>query len=376
MLEGVRNLYLLVAGDCNLTCAYCYAQRGSFGGGSGAMSPETLRTALERFVPTDGTLVVSFFGGEPLLELDLLRQAVAWGDALGAERRTRLHYVLTTNGTLLDDARLDFLKAHVSHIAVSLDGGPAMTDASRRFRVGEESVHRAVVRNLRRLKRAGVRYGLRSTIPEGRAEELGAAAAHLQGLEPASLRIEAAAGARPWRRDHWRAWTEMVTRLNRNALDGIIAGKPPNACGDIYRVAAHRIEGEARHYPCLAGQGVLAVSTGGDVYPCDHFVGEPSFRMGNVHEPGFPGEDYYRIAERLQLNRVSDRPKCAICRVRHACGGECPALSLLRQGDIAEPSPSHCSHTRHVLGKLGTLVDAALADQVARERLTAFVKGE
>lgn len=376
MLEGVRNLYLLVAGDCNLTCAYCYAQRGSFGGSPSAMSPETLRTALERFVPTDGTLVVSFFGGEPLLELDLLRQAVAWGDALAAERQTGLRYVLTTNGTLLDDERLDFLKTHISHVAVSLDGCAELTDAGRRFKTGGESVYRTVRRNLQRLNQAGIPYGLRGTIQENRAGELETAFAHLEGLGAASLRVDAAAGAKPWRRENWRTWTDGVCRLNRADMDRLLAGEAPTRAIDIYRVAAHRLAGQKRHYPCLAGQGILAVSTGGDVYPCDHFVGKPSFRMGNVHEPGFPGEDYYRIAERLQFNRVSDRPKCAVCRVRHACGGECPALSLLRQGDIAEPSSSHCSHTRHVLGKLGTLVDAALADPVARERLTAFVKGE
>ena len=374
MLEDLRNLYLLVAGDCNLACAYCYAEGGSFGGGPRAMSPETLRTALDKLVPEDSALVVSFFGGEPLLEFELLRQAVAWGNALGAERGTRLRYVLTTNGTLLDDDRLSFLKAHVSHVAVSLDGGQALTDASRCFKDYEGSVYRVVVQNLERLKREGIPFGLRGTIPAGRADELDAAVAYLQSLGPVSVRVEAAAGAEPWPREHWHAWTEAVIRSNKRALERLMTGKEPGPAADIYRVAAHRLNGLVRQYPCVAGQGILAVSTSGDVYPCDHFIGDPAFCMGNVRQDDFPGEAYCRIVNLLQANRVDDRPKCANCRVRYLCGGECPARSLSCQGNIADPSPSHCVHTRRVLRRAERLVDTVLADPIGRERLAASVQ--
>ena len=374
MLEDLRNLYLLVAGDCNLACAYCYAEGGSFGGGPRAMSPETLRTALDKLVPEDSALVVSFFGGEPLLEFELLRQAVAWGNALGAERGTRLRYVLSTNGTLLDDDRLSFLKAHVSHVAVSLDGGQALTDASRCFKDYEGSVYRVVVQNLERLKREGIPFGLRGTIPAGRADELDAAVAYLQSLGPVSVRVEAAAGAEPWPREHWHAWTEAVIRSNKRALERLMTGKEPGPAADIYRVAAHRLNGLVRQYPCVAGQGILAVSTSGDVYPCDHFIGDPAFCMGNVRQDDFPGEAYCRIVNLLQANRVDDRPKCANCRVRYLCGGECPARSLSCQGNIADPSPSHCVHTRRVLRRAERLVDTVLADPIGRERLAASVQ--
>lgn len=374
MLENLRNLYLLVAGDCNLACAYCYAQGGGFGGGPRAMDAETLRMALDKLVPKNSALVISFFGGEPLLELELLRQAVAWGNTLGAKRGTRLRYVLTTNGTLLDDERLDFLKAHVSHVAVSLDGGQTLTDASRCFKDCEESVYRVVVQNLRRLKSESIPFGLRGTIPAGRADELDAAVAHLQSLGPATVRVEAAAEAKPWRREHWQAWSEAVIRTNKRALEGLITGKEPGPAADIYRVAAHRLEGLARQYPCVAGQGILAVSTSGYVYPCDHFVGDPAFCMGDVRRDDFPGEAFCRIVKHLQANRVDDRPKCANCQVRYLCGGECPARSLLCQGNIADPSPSHCAHTRRVLRQAERLVDTALADPIGRERLAALLK--
>lgn len=374
MSEQLRNLYLLVAGDCNLECSYCYAQQGRSGGGPRAMSPETLRAALEKLVPEDTALVVSFFGGEPLLEIDLLRDAVAWGNALAAERGTRLRYALTTNGTLLDEARLEFIQCHISHVAVSLDGEAALTNASRCFKTGGESVHRTVVENLRRLKRAGIPYGLRGTIPEGRAKDLGAAASHLESLTPASLRIEAATKARPWHREAWQQWTEASIQLGERSFRQLLDGTRPLLSADIYRTAAYRLHGQKRHYPCLAGQGILAVDAGGDVYPCDHFVGADAFCMGNVRQSSFPGDDYHLIAERFQFNRVDDRPKCTRCRIRHLCGGECPAVSLMRQGNIADPSPSYCSHTRRIFRRMEEMVDTALTAPAMRNRLIALVK--
>ena len=375
MSEQLRNLYLLVAGDCNLECSYCYAQQGRSGGGPRAMSPETLRAALEKLIPEETSLLVSFFGGEPLLELDLLHAAVAWGNTLGTERGTRLRYALTTNGTLLDEARLEFIKHHISHVAVSLDGEPALTDASRCFKTGEESVHRTVTHNLQRLRRAGIPYGLRSTIPEGKAGELAAAANHLESLTPASLRIEAATGATPWRREAWQQWTEETVQLGEKSFRQLLSGGRPLLSASVYRTAAYRLRGEKRHYPCLAGQGILAVAPSGDVYPCDHFVGADAFCMGNVRQSGFPGDDYHRVAERLQFNRVDDRPKCTRCRIRHICGGECPAVSLMRQGNIADPSPSYCSHARRIFRRTEEMVDTALTDPAMRNRLIALVKG-
>ena len=373
MHRGLRNLYLLVSGDCNLDCSYCYAQGGQISNGPSAMSPDVLRLALEKLVPHDGSLVISFLGGEPLLELDLLRQAVVLGNALGAERGTRVRYALTTNGTLIDEPRRIFLKDHISHLAVSLDGPPALTDACRRFKSGQGSVGNMVEKNLEYLRQSGVAFGLRATIAESHAEHLLDAAAYLQGLSPASLRIDAATDAKAWSREHWRIWTTQARQLNRHSFSRLMAGKTNGPLGDIYRAAALRLADEKRHFPCLAGRGILAVDTAGDAYPCDHFVGEADFRMGNVQDNDFPSTDFHRVSERFVANGVDHRQRCSACGIRYACGGECPAISLKRQGNIAEPSPNHCTHMRHVLRDAVTLVDAALSDPSTRPRIEALV---
>ncbi|MDD5329386.1 MAG: radical SAM protein [Sulfuricella sp.] len=372
----LRNLYLVISQDCNLACGYCYAQGGDFGRGASLMKPETMRAAFDRLLPLAGkTLAVSFFGGEPLLNFELMKDAVAYGQQLAARRDVRFVYCLTTNGTLLDDERLAFLAAHVRHIAISLDGGAAVTNAGRRFKDGGGDVHGTVLANIRRLRKAGIPFALRGTVMEQHAAGLEEAARHLDGLGAVSLRIAPAAAATEWRGDSLRAWTAGYGRLNRASLESIMAGREPVVANELCKVAAHRLLGERRLYPCAAGEGVLAVAADGGVYPCDHFVGTDAFCMGSVHDRDFPGEALRDVAARLKGNTVERRPKCAGCNVRYDCGGECPAQSLLRCGDIAEPSASHCAFTRKIARETASLLEHALADEAGKARLTAFLGG-
>jgi len=97
--------------------------------------------------------------------------------------------------------------------------------------------------------------------------------------------------------------------------------------------------------------------------------------MGSVHDPDFPGPAFHEVAARLKGNSVEHRPKCAGCDVRYDCGGECPAQSLLRRGDIAEPSASHCAFTRKIARATAALLDRAAADEVGKARLVTFLEG-
>ncbi len=370
----LRNLYLVIAQDCNLACSYCYAQGGDFGRGASLMKPETMRAAFDRLLPLAGkTLAVSFFGGEPLLNFELMKEAVAYGRQLAAQRDVSLVYCLTTNGTLLDDERLAFLKAHLRHIAVSLDGGAAVTNAGRRFKDGGGDVHGTVLANIRRLRKAGIPFALRGTVMEQHAAGLEDAAHHLDGLGAVSLRIAPAAMATEWRGEALRAWMAGYGRLNRASLESILAGEEPVVANELCKVAAHRLLGERHLYPCAAGAGVLAVATDGSVYPCDHFIGADAFRMDSVHDHDFPSMAFREVAARLKDNAVDRRPKCAGCDVRYDCGGECPAQSLLRRGDIAEPSASHCALTKKIARETVSLLDHAVADEARKARLTAFL---
>lgn len=374
MVEGLSSLYLLVSGDCNLSCSYCYADGGGYGRPVRAMTSDTMEAALRRLLPRNGRLTVSFFGGEPMMNFQLIRHAVTFGTRLGEELNTEIKFSLTTNGTLLDAEQLDFLRRHFSHVAVSLDGGRSITNYGRKFKNEDGDVYDRIVANLSLLKRAGVPYALRGTIPEERACDTEAAVRHVTTLGAAGWRVEPASGPMPWRRGNWRMFVEGMSRLHAESREALLAGKPMVLPGELYKAAAYHLHGKRQQYPCLAGQGMLAVSTEGDVYPCHRFVAVNSACMGNVHDRDFPGDRYYRVAEGLKRNSVDERQKCHRCTVRYVCGGECPMRCMVR-GDMATASVSHCALKLRTIGETMRFLDETTATRSGRARIESLLSG-
>lgn len=377
MDSSLKNVYLLLSQKCNLSCSYCYANGGDFGQESRLMGSHVLRRALERMLPlADDVLVVSFFGGEPLLNFERMQEAVAVGDELARESGVELRYALTTNGTVLTDEIVAFLKAHVAYVAVSLDGEAQVNDRERRFRNGTRGVHDAVRATLARLREAGIRFGIRGTVTEDGAGMLDATTRYLGGLGADSVRVVPAFRAGGWPPPALDVLAESMCALELEALAQVARGEEPVRGESFYKTLACTIGGERRDHPCAAGDAMLAVAADGGVYPCDHFVGAMDYDMGNVCDPLWPGERFAQVRATLKGNSVMQRAACRGCAVRHTCGGECHAQSLAAHGDIATPSPSHCTLMRRVYSRLTAEVENLTADEAARGRMRAFLGGE
>lgn len=376
MTDRIRNIYLVLSQKCNLSCSYCYAKGGDFGQESRLMDSGTMQRALERLVPFgDDTVVVSFFGGEPLLNFGLMEETVAYGKKLAQERGVQLRYAITTNGTVMTDEIVRFLKDNVAYVAVSLDGDANINDRERKFRNGQRCVHDAVVDTIGKLREAGIAFGLRGTVTETSAPELGRTARYLADLGPESVRMAPAFHAGGWQRDALEQLRESSCALELEALAQIANGDDPKTGEHVFKVLLNAVGGERRTYPCAAGMGVLAVAANGDVYPCDHFIGIEAFRMGNVHDAQWPAERFHAVRERLTNNSVEHRSKCGQCDVRHICGGECHVHSLLSQGDIGMPSPQHCTLTRSLSRRLLDEVGRITANAAGERGLRDFVNG-
>ncbi len=368
MSEPLECLYLLVAGDCNLRCSYCYADGGAYGRSTEAMSQATMEAALTRLMPRNGELMLSFFGGEPMLNCRLIRQAIAFAQDRGQRLGTTVRFAMTTNGTVLDDDGLDLLRQHFSHVAVSLDGSRAATNHGRRFLQGDGDVYGRIRHNLERLRRAGISYSLRGTVAEERAGEVASSVRHLAALGATCWRIEPAAGRR-WQKEAWRRFSDGMAELGRDSREALLQGSPMLLPGDIYRTAAHRLQGRRQHFPCPAGQRMLAVSTNGDVFPCHQFVAHAEARLGNVHDPlpaDFTATD---LARSLAGNAVENRPRCRTCTIRHLCGGQCPVHCLSQSGDLARPSADYCALQHRLLTPTLRFVDQLLSSQEGKSRL-------
>jgi uncharacterized protein len=368
-MNRLCNIVLLVAQSCNLRCRYCYAKGGDYGGEQLFMQEQTLGYALEKLLPLSSPRVtVSFFGGEPLLNLSLMRRAVGLARQLGEAAGRKMRFAMTTNGTLIDDEAICFIREHIDSLAVSLDGEAAVNDVERRFRRGNGSVHSLVLESLARLKAAGVPFSLRATLTPHNALFVLSSARHLAALEPVSLRMVPDFAYDDWTRTTLRTLTKGFDGLHRDALKRLLDGGEPLGAEALFPLLENRIHGRMRERPCEVGKAFLAVAADGLVYPCDHFVGRPEYCMGRVQAQDFPGVGFERVQLRLAEEITRSRIACEGCSAKAFCGGRCPATEV---SDAASRA-AFCYFKQTILADLQDRLDqlsvkGVLPDPIVRQ---------
>ncbi|MGE5509085.1 MAG: thioether cross-link-forming SCIFF peptide maturase [Chitinophagales bacterium] len=341
---ALKALCLHLAHDCNLRCAYCFAQEGGFGGERGLMPAEVGRRALDLLISGSGRrrkLAVDFFGGEPLLNLGVVRELADYARTRAAAAGKEVTFTLTTNALALTGEALDYLAASDFNVVLSLDGRPEVHDRLRR-RPGGAGSHAAVLANCRSFveRRGGTNYYLRGTFTHHNLDFCADVEYLLQaGFRSLSLEPVVAAEG-PW-------------ALQEEDLPALLAEYDKLAA--LY-LAEHRAGRPFTFYhfnlalfdaPCLprrltgcgAGYEYLAVTPSGDLYPCHQFVGREGFKLGDV----FTGQiDQARAAEFRQAN-VLAKPACRRCWARFHCSGGCQANAHLFSGNLYEPYALGCA---------------------------------
>jgi uncharacterized protein len=321
----VRSLSLAVAQKCNLSCTYCYAQEGQFGGEARVMSEEVARGAVERLfrdARAGDRVQLSFLGGEPLLNRVVVRDATEYASRLANESKVSVGFSITTNGTLLTPADAVFFEQHGFAVTVSLDGVGAVHDQQRPFRSGRGSYERILTNvqpllNIQRSMQVSARVtvtprnlNLRSTLDA--LIELGF---YSVGFSPML--------ASPNGRDQMGA--DELDSLLREMVDCGREFERRFAAGERYPFAnlatalgeIHR--GTHRPYPCGAGAGYFGVSADGGLWACHRFVDDQAGEMGSVAL----GPDRDRQARWLRDRHVHRQEPCRSCWARYLCGGGC-----------------------------------------------------
>lgn len=344
--QGLKALCLHLAHDCNLACTYCFADGGPFGGDRSLMPSEVAKAAIDFLVagsPDRDYFEIDFFGGEPLLNFDVLKRTIAYADSLPGKR---FRFTVTTNCLLLNDEVRSFLNERGMQVILSLDGRPEVHDAMRRDRGGRGSYERAVA-NARALVAGrsdgayrGEGYYVRGTFTR-RNLDFTADVRHLLELGFNSLSLEPVIGlpSDPYaiRTEDVRRISEEYERLAAYYLERSAAGKPftffhfmldpsGGAC------AAKRVIG------CGAGWEYAAVAPNGDIYPCHQFVGRRAYLLGNVRD-GIRRRD---IADRFRATTIYSKPECSQCWARFLCSGGCHANADLINRDIGLPYQIGC----------------------------------
>ncbi len=340
----VKALCLHIAHDCNLACRYCFAQEGEYRGRRGLMSLEVGKKALDFLVRNSGSRVnleVDFFGGEPLLNWQVVKDLVAYGRSLETPYNKKFRFTLTTNGVLLNDEVMEFVNREMSNIVLSIDGRKEVNDLMRPYRGGQGSYDTIVPKFLKVAQsRNQMNYYVRGTFTRNNLD-FSKDVAHLADLEFQQISVEpVVAGPEDdyaLREEDIPALLKEYDRLAVELLDRRKKGKGVNFFHFMIDLeggpcVAKRLSG------CGSGTEYLAVTPWGDLYPCHQFVGREEFLMGNVEE-GITRTD---IRDEFKTCNVYAKEKCRNCFAKFYCSGGCAANSYNFHGHINDAYDLGC----------------------------------
>ncbi|MBQ4227929.1 MAG: thioether cross-link-forming SCIFF peptide maturase, partial [Clostridia bacterium] len=332
----VKALCLHVAHSCNLNCAYCFASQGKYKGERALMSYEVGKQALDFLMDHSGSrrnLEVDFFGGEPLMNFDVVKRLVAYARSVEKARGKNFRFTLTTNGMLIDDEVIDFANRECSNVVLSLDGRKEVHDRFRVDYAGQGSWERIVPKFQRLVKaRGGKGYYMRGTFTHFNPDFLNDIKQMLDlGFTELSMEPVVCAADDPSalteedRKIVCRQYEELARLMDERRREGrpftfyhYMIDLKSGPC--VYK----RISG------CGSGTEYMAVTPWGDLYPCHQFVGEERFRLGSV----FEGVTNLKAQEEFAQCNVYAREECRTCWARMYCSGGCAANAYHATGSV------------------------------------------
>ena len=360
----VKALCLHIAHDCNLACQYCFAEEGEYHGRRALMSFEVGKKALDFLVANSGNrinLEVDFFGGEPLMNWDVVKQLVAYGRSLEEPNNKKFRFTLTTNGILLNDEILEFANKEMSNIVCSIDGRKEINDMMRPFRGGQGS-YDVIVPKFQKVaeSRDQMDYYVRGTFTHNNLD-FSKDVAHLADLGFKQISVEPVV-AKP---EDAYAITEadipkILEEYDELAKDLIRRRKEGKGVNFFHFMidltggpcVAKRLSG------CGSGTEYLAVTPWGDFYPCHQFVGQEEFLMGNV-DTGITATD---IRDEFKTCNVYAKEKCRDCFAKFYCSGGCAANSYNFHGKINDAYDIGCELQRKRI-ECAIMMKVALAEE-------------
>lgn len=340
----IKSLCLHLAHSCNLRCRYCFAGQGRFGGADELMPADIGRAAIDFLITHSGGrkhLEVDFFGGEPLLNVGVLKELVDYGRKRGGDACKEFKFTLTTNALLLNEETTQYLNEHNISVVLSLDGRREVHDAMRPTSGGAGS-YDAVLARIKSFvaSRGGSNYYIRGTYtrhnPDFCADVL-----HLADLGFEHISVEPVVAPEDAdyaiREEDLPLLLSQYEQLTRELFRRKQAGRPVNFFHfnidlDGGPCLPKRLSG------CGAGHEYLAVAPNGDLYPCHQFVGRSEYQMGNVAQVAVNPE----LMAAFRRAHVYNKEGCTGCWAKFYCSGGCHANAEALNGSIFKPHRQGC----------------------------------
>ena len=364
----VKALCLHIAHDCNLACKYCFAEEGEYHGRRALMSYEVGKKALDFLIANSGSrrnLEVDFFGGEPLMNWQVVKDLVAYGREQEKKFDKHFRFTITTNGVLLNDEVQEFCNKEMDNVVLSMDGRKEVHDRMRPFRNGKGS-YDLIVPKFQKLaeSRNQERYYIRGTFTRDNLD-FSNDILHYADLGFKQISIEPVVG------DDTDPYAIRECDLPQilseyDKLAKMMVEREREGRGFTFFHFMLDLEGgpclSKRLSGCGSGTEYLAVTPWGDLYPCHQFVGDEDFLMGNVDD----GITKPEIACEFRNCNVYSKDKCKKCFAKFYCSGGCMANSYKFHNTIYDSYDISCEMERKRV-ECAIMIKAALADKEGDE---------
>lgn len=332
----IKALCLHVAHTCNLTCDYCFASQGKYQGERALMSFEVGKQAIDFLVANSGTrrnLEIDFFGGEPLMDWDVVKQLVAYARSIEKEKNKNFRFTLTTNGVLVDDEVIEFANKEMHNVVLSLDGRREIHDRLRRT-VNNKGSYDIIVPKFQKFveSRGNKGYYVRGTFTHDNVDFTNDIF-HMADLGFTELSMEPVVCApnEPYAltEEDLPKLFEQYEILAKDMLRRQKEGKPIT----FYHYMIDLTGGPCiykRVTGCGSGTEYMAVTPWGELFPCHQFVGDPAYSLGDV----WKGVTNTAVQDKFRMCNAYARKECQDCWAKLYCSGGCAANSYHASGDI------------------------------------------
>lgn len=340
----VKALCLHIAHDCNLKCKYCFAEEGEYGGKRSLMSSEVGKMAIDFLIKNSGNrknLEIDFFGGEPLMNFDVVKEIVEYGREQEKFYNKNFRFTITTNGILLKNEIIDYINEHMHNVVLSIDGRKKVNDKMR-VKAGGQGSYTDILPKYKKLaeSRNQNNYYVRGTFTKENLD-FSNDVIHLaeEGFKQISIEpvVTDETESYALKEEDLNAICKEYENLAVKMIDLRKEGKDFNFFHFMLDLTGGPCVTK-RLVGCGAGTEYLAVTPEGDLFPCHQFVGKDDFKMGDIKN----GVTNFKKWEQFDNCNVYSKEECKQCFAKFYCSGGCASNSYNSNGDINKPFSLSC----------------------------------
>jgi uncharacterized protein len=363
--DVIDKLDIVVSQQCNLACKYCFTpESNGTNVNPGLLSVQVAKKSIDFLLQRSGNkqdIFVCFFGGEPLINFEVIKTTVWYALKECKKLNKSIHFSMTTNGTLLNDEVIEFIKNYRIKLQISLDGDSYSQNLNRPYVDGSET-YSAIVNNLKKLECRKLKYSARATISKLTINSITSNFEHLVKLGFSNIHFESAFGSKGGIFINDKTEIEQIQKQYFAIAKKIIENYRTDELSNFTTLTdplSKIASAKKVNYSCGIGRGYVSVDVNGNIFLCHRLVGHQKFHMGNVMEDTFSTIWFEFIKNRMNVN---ERKTCKKCWARYICGGGCYAINYESNNDITIPTAAYCHLKKHSI-KMALIIYLSVTKQ-------------